>query len=521
MPNIVNGLGQIKVGVKPTPAPVPLLLNTYSGAIAAYSLRKLNMNYSGVAIRVRRSSDNTTLDVGFKSDGTLDTTALLTFVGANNGFVSIWYDQSGNGYNLIQNTAANQFRIVYGGGLDTLNGKVSVVSNYNYANHAFATVTLGTTYYQPITIMHIGSHTNSASKWLWATLSDSNPNRIECYQESNNLLSLYAGANMRLSYTPSINTQRLIYAKYDSTNSLLAINNGAGSIGNSGLGRMAGISLNLSSADYSAISYIQEFLIFQGNQDSNRTGISSNINSFYSIYTPPIASPIITDGLILNLDASNTSSYPGTGTVWTDLSSNGNNGTLTNGVGYSSTNGGIMTFDGVNDFVQIENNSSLSQTSALTLSTWVKLNSLSSDTALIGKQWCNMNQYSYLLMITTQGKISFNQPNVNGACNGTYGEYTSTNSLSLNTWYNVVMTFTNTSIKLYLNGQLMSGTLTGYINNLFVSTSPVLLGTYRSLFGNYGLMLNGSMGSTLIYNKSLSASEVTQNYNATKSRFGL
>jgi hypothetical protein len=263
---------------------IPLLLDTYSGAVGAYSLRKISASYTGYAVRVRRSSDNTSQDISFDGSGNLDTASLTSFVGANSGYVSIWYDQSGNGYDLTQTTSANQFRIVYGGVLDTLNGKVSVVSNYNYANHAFATVTLGTTYYQPITIMHIGAHTNATSKWLWATLSDSNPNRIECYQESNNLLSLYAGVNMRLSYTPSINTQRLIYAKYNSANSLLAINNEAGSTGDSGLGRMEGISLNLYVSDYSAASYTQEFLIFQGNQDSNRTGISSNINTYYTIY---------------------------------------------------------------------------------------------------------------------------------------------------------------------------------------------------------------------------------------------
>ena len=61
--------------------------------------------------------------------------------------------------------------------------------------------------------------------------------------------------------------------------------------------------------------------------------------------------PIVTDGLVLCLDAANPKSYPGSGTTWTDLSGNGNNGTLVNGVGYNSDNGGSLSFDGVNDYV--------------------------------------------------------------------------------------------------------------------------------------------------------------------------
>ncbi len=166
------------------------------------------------------------------------------------------------------------------------------------------------------------------------------------------------------------------------------------------------------------------------------------------------------------------------------------------------------------------NSSTFNQTNALTLSTWVKINSLSSVNTLIGKQWCNLNQYSYFLYVDTQGKLIFNAAN-SGACNGYFSTYTSTNSLSINTWYNVVISFTNTSIKIYLNGQLLSGSLNGINTSLFVSNSPVLLGTYRSLNGTYGSMLNGSMGSTLMYNTALSQGEITQNYNATKTRFGL
>ena len=98
-------------------------LSAGSPAYVAFSMRKLSTAYSGNAIQVRRSSDNTTLDIGFSPTGELDINALSTFVGTGNGFVSVWYDQSGNGRNMTQSNPVNQPRIVNGGVLDTENGK--------------------------------------------------------------------------------------------------------------------------------------------------------------------------------------------------------------------------------------------------------------------------------------------------------------------------------------------------------------------------------------------------------------
>lgn len=103
----------------------PLLLDNLSAA-AAYSLRKLRNGYTGAAIRVRRSSDNAEQDIGFTAAGDLNNDALLAFVGSNSSFVTTWYDQSGNGRNATQTTAANQPRIVNAGVIDYYNGKPGV-----------------------------------------------------------------------------------------------------------------------------------------------------------------------------------------------------------------------------------------------------------------------------------------------------------------------------------------------------------------------------------------------------------
>ena len=91
------------------------LLDQYPNAAAAYSLRKLDCDYSGYAVRVRRSSDNAEQDIGFTANGDFDTSSLKIFVGSNDGHVTKWYDQSGNGLNAIQTTSASQPRIVNSG----------------------------------------------------------------------------------------------------------------------------------------------------------------------------------------------------------------------------------------------------------------------------------------------------------------------------------------------------------------------------------------------------------------------
>ena len=116
--------------------PVQLLLDVNPGASVAYSLRKLSSAYAGSAIRVRRSSDNTEQNIGFVN-GVLDTAALLSFCGNGNGFVTTFYDQSGNAKNSVQSSAAGQPRIVLSGVLETLNSKPTI----NYLSNTFTGTT--------------------------------------------------------------------------------------------------------------------------------------------------------------------------------------------------------------------------------------------------------------------------------------------------------------------------------------------------------------------------------------------
>jgi hypothetical protein len=120
------------------------------GVAAAYSLRKLRTAYTGTAIRVRRSSDNAELDVGFTASNDLDTAALLAHVGSGSGFVTTWYDQSSNVRNATQITAGSQPRIVSNGVLETVNGKPGI----NYVmNKGLVITTFGTTIAQSFSVL--------------------------------------------------------------------------------------------------------------------------------------------------------------------------------------------------------------------------------------------------------------------------------------------------------------------------------------------------------------------------------
>jgi hypothetical protein len=240
-----------------------------------------------------------------------------------------------------------------------------------------------------------------------------------------------------------------------------------------------------------------------------------NGRGFVGVRTGTVSSgpSIVTNGLKLYLDAGNTSSYPGTGTVWTDISGNGNNGTLVNGgtgLSYNSANGGNIVFDGTNDYIKPPNSTTL-QSNNFTLSSWVNVSTLGINQYFIDTSSSSFLGYGYSYRIKSDNKIRF-------------WAYDSTNALDTtitvlaNSWYNIVATYNNTSKTqtIYVNGNL-SVTNT-HTNTFNLSTISYLqIGKSQLLDGP----LNGKISNVQIYNRDLSATEILQNYNALKSRFGL
>lgn len=220
---------------------------------------------------------------------------------------------------------------------------------------------------------------------------------------------------------------------------------------------------------------------------------------------------IITNGLVLSLDAANNKSYPRSGTTWTDLSGNNNNGTLTNGPTFSAGNQGSIVFDGTNDYISGTNNSSLQLLNDLTIGAWVKLGSGGNASQGIFEKMININYSGY--GITRQDDY-FKFWTGGG---GTFA-YTNSNITysSSNNWYYVVGRRMAGNNRLFINSILQTDSQSPPLSD---SGEVYVIGRYYSNIANYYFV--GNIAQTSLYNRALTDAEILQNYNATKNRFGL
>jgi hypothetical protein len=260
-----------------------LIIDTYSTG-AAYSLRKLNSAYSGPAITVRRSSDNTSQNIGFKADGTLDTTTLLSFVGAGNGFVTAWYDQSGQGKVSTQATAANQPQIVSNGSVMTINGKPSIYfGGSQLLQTASSVLSTGAARYSiygvsynvathASTLMYVGSPTEHNGIGISANFSK--PRH-------------FWFANDYDTTQTFVHSQTYFAIEYDGTKRYTTVNNttlSANATSKNTTNPILTIG-KLSTMGQLYTGHLQELVLFDSyNTSQDTTSIKSNINSFYSIY---------------------------------------------------------------------------------------------------------------------------------------------------------------------------------------------------------------------------------------------
>lgn len=223
------------------------------------------------------------------------------------------------------------------------------------------------------------------------------------------------------------------------------------------------------------------------------------------------ASSIVQDQLVLNLDAGNSSSYSGTGTTWYDLTTNSYNATLVNGPTFSTLVGGCIVFDGVNDYATIGNIFNYT-TGNFSFSYWFNASSIANSPVLFYKGAFSVNGYYH--QISPDGSFAL-------VCNQS-GAYQFTNtvagSLLINTWYNVAIIRSGTSIKLYKNGVEATYATVGIINNPASSTDNFTISSYGSPSASG--YLNGKIASFYGYSKALSGTEVLQNFNSTKGGFG-
>jgi hypothetical protein len=216
---------------------------------------------------------------------------------------------------------------------------------------------------------------------------------------------------------------------------------------------------------------------------------------------------VVQSGLVLNLDAGVSSSYPGSGTTWTDLSGNGNTGTLTNGPTYSSANGGSIVFDGSNDYVNFGNILNIG-TGQFSLEYFGKASTMTTNYAKISSKGQYLLSGSWLISHskTPDNNYSVSFELGDGVSFGT--------GILVDTVYHVCFTRNDSNnIQLYLNGELKNSLVSTYN---FTNSTNYSIG--RSGFGEYW---KGNMFSYRHYNRALTSTEIAQNFNATRARFGI
>ena len=284
----------------------PLILDQYGGAAAAYSLRLLRKAYTGSAIRVRRGDNNNEQDIGFVNNE-LDTTSLTTFCSGTNGFVKTWYDQSGNGYDATQTTASAQPQIVSSGSVILENGNPAITFDgtddylQNLGNtillreRSFAFIGKQSTY---------GIDRGIISFKPAGTSNDFRSPDTFVFSTANTFVSPKRAYKVEGSTSGSYGLQKdgtgtetLQYGLYLETKT-----SGEGKLYENGTLQVTDTSFTefdtsntqgfvLAARNFTKTSInnflhgtFQEFVYWEVNNTSNRTGIETNINDFYSIY---------------------------------------------------------------------------------------------------------------------------------------------------------------------------------------------------------------------------------------------
>ena len=239
---------------------------------------------------------------------------------------------------------------------------------------------------------------------------------------------------------------------------------------------------------------------------------------------------IVTSGLVLALNAADPNSYPGSGTTWRDISGNNNTGTLTNGPTFDSANGGSIVFDGSNDFVQFGSISRLqfTNTQPYTISSWIYWTPVGSNITnivcygrVVGAS-PNVGDQGYYLALDS-GVLRSNS--------FLFDYYDGSNSISIQGNINTISTNSWINIVGINNGSNNTSGMSVYINSVLSSyTSRINLSPTSINYTNCNVniaardskaTMNGRVAQTLIYNRTLTAQEISQNYNATRTRFGL
>lgn len=430
---------------------------------------------------------------------------------------STWYDLSGNGndftlYNGVGFSPSNGGYLTF----DGTNDYAASINNINLSTYDYIavevvyktnTLTLG------MVFEHTANWNSNGGGFGLATNVDGNNSLANCNHTNHNTEGArnYFVTN-NLLWNDALN----LFSKIsDPTGRLTYVNGGLVSFTTTG-GYSTSTATNAGGGFANAIMYL-------GSRGGSATFFNGNISSI-KIYGFKInssqtlqnyyQSPIVTDGLVLALDAGNLVSYA-SGSTTTYSMTGSISGSLVNGVGYNSGNGGNWVFDGIDDYVNISNNSSINPTTAITVASFFNISSYGANYApIIFKQNNYTGQYE-------QYSLGFFNNNIFLVITGadrtqkivqTSGNYTNQTVYAVGTCDTVT-----DEMKLYINGTLIQTTT--FTSTFDIANTPVTIGGTGTV--GYAGWTNGKIYTAQIYNRSLSALEVLQNFNAQRNRFGL
>ena len=451
------------------------------------------------------------------------------------GYVTKWYDQSGSGRDATQVTSSSQPQIVSGCSLILRSGKPAI-----YFDGVDDTLRLSTVLpISDITTLFtvaFANYENSSNDIVFGRRNatsyrfgggNSLINSL-CITRAESADYIYAATP---ASTTGLNTLAVFhnhyaYGNYDGLNRTRIYSNGVwrndgNSFGQSGFSNIEYIG---SGGDCQFFkNTIQELIHYPSNQINNRIAIENNINSYYSIWN---RTPVVSDGLVFNLDASDINSHLTTGTEWYNIAATSSivKGTLVGSPVFGTASSGILTLNGSTQYISISGlSSALNNVSKFTYETWIRVtNPSSASTQTIfsfGNQQNNNHLYDIMFFfVSNQIYLQVN----NGVDGGPVVTFTSTNWNSISVVYDGTKTGNSNRLKLYINGVLQTLDFGTYnvpstTSNLGFTNSGI--GGYSS--GGFNNKLTGSIGSSILYTKSLTDAEILQNFNATKSRFGL
>ncbi len=260
-------------------APIVGLLDSYPGAFGAYSLRKLRQEYTGNAIRVRRSIDNQKKDIGFDLDGNLDTAMLQLFASGNTAFVEIWYDQGLEGNDIVQTSTTLQPRIVNGDGTLVYEGTQLAMRFDAVNDNVMSGNNISS---QDITMVTVANATGAMLSMI-----DNYNDGHELFYASNEARMATNDTDLVIESSNLMKTRRLVFATYDGATQKMSVD---GTESTQALVTTLNYSqpITIGQRSQAAANFlngkVQEVIVYNSDQSANRTGIESNMNTYYNIY---------------------------------------------------------------------------------------------------------------------------------------------------------------------------------------------------------------------------------------------